>query len=786
MNIISVRENKDTKEYSKTRQLENITRNDDNTIEEAFFKIVCSFRGKRNYRHLKQLLLLYTQNVLSNMENNVEFDPINLKTSINNILIFFHLYWLDIKQEITDHSLYLNKMSALLSIYIDMELETSRQEIDVKILAALYIYLNNSEEHIFRVLLRIKNMTKKYMKICNHIFTKSFTNLKIKRQDKRSLNDVAYIRYLLAFKMWKKISDKNEKIDELALKLLGPCMPKLRDELIKFVPSPMDRTDHKTLWLLKSDIDLKEMHEHFLLFEDQMDKLQFEDQMDIHSLQFEDEINNSAYLQCIKATDQNSLKSQVSLSINGNKSLEEIYLQKKKKRNLESLKKITKKAGEIEIIDLTGDDETNLYKVKRKKRKKHNLKDQDCLNIRKESSNGDRKSTVKKVCLEHEFIKNEKFDNSYYSTSILHNHNLYIKECNVTSNVLKDHKPENLSHHDVSHITYMTGNAIGSYNNSTTQKTSQKESVIDIIPSLKMCQNDIENQHSFKHEINTNCNATQKSCKCYEPMPVGEHIICMIRLNNNEHIYVVHRYPIDDMSVVTCSDIHAEKKMQHLDKSNDNTVPTTSPENQMIESSLYNQHVHTDNVKMNDKDIAKYSKVTIQEQQKSDSSILNDQVHFLELYMSDNSFKIDSNAEIDYDLKNFSNIEEINYTTMLNDCDKYVYVSANHVGECVMAKSAEKRNNSDMYTASTTFMKDQIVHDSKHSESTIKAQQERNNCDTLNEISNGRLHLFKHNIFNIDSIDMDESISFSHQIKISEILENVVSNETIEFLLSLK
>ncbi|KMQ91123.1 inter-alpha-trypsin inhibitor heavy chain h1 [Lasius niger] len=92
--------------------------------------------------------------------------------------------------------------------------------------------------------------------------------------------------------MWKKmekISDKNE-IDKLALELLGPRMPKLRDELIKFVPSPTNPTDqeNETQWLL--NIDLKQTHEHFLLFEDQMD-----------SLLLEDKIDNSAYLQCIQA-----------------------------------------------------------------------------------------------------------------------------------------------------------------------------------------------------------------------------------------------------------------------------------------------------------------------------------------------------------------------------------------------------------------------------------------------------------------------------------------------------
>jgi len=44
-------------------------------------------------------------------------------------------------QEIADHSLYLNKMSALLSVYINVELRISRKK-NVKILAALYTYLS--------------------------------------------------------------------------------------------------------------------------------------------------------------------------------------------------------------------------------------------------------------------------------------------------------------------------------------------------------------------------------------------------------------------------------------------------------------------------------------------------------------------------------------------------------------------------------------------------------------------------------------------------------------------
>lgn len=43
---------------------------------------------------------IYFRNVLSSVKaSNVKCsDAINLKNNINNILIFFHLYWLDIKQ----------------------------------------------------------------------------------------------------------------------------------------------------------------------------------------------------------------------------------------------------------------------------------------------------------------------------------------------------------------------------------------------------------------------------------------------------------------------------------------------------------------------------------------------------------------------------------------------------------------------------------------------------------------------------------------------------------------
>jgi len=64
------------------------------------------------------------------------------------------LFFLFFSQDIADHSNYLNKISVLLNMYIDMELKTSMEEtsshvvkdsskkIAAKILVALYIYLS--------------------------------------------------------------------------------------------------------------------------------------------------------------------------------------------------------------------------------------------------------------------------------------------------------------------------------------------------------------------------------------------------------------------------------------------------------------------------------------------------------------------------------------------------------------------------------------------------------------------------------------------------------------------
>ncbi|KAK9299230.1 hypothetical protein QLX08_007678 [Tetragonisca angustula] len=208
-----------------------------------FNKIMSSSVGHRSYQLLKHLLSLYTQHVLTSINTYCEktLDMIKLKNHLSSTLIFFHLYWNDIKE-----------MSVLLGIYIDIELKTFKCTMDSskvasKLLSALWIYLSNSEKHIFRVLLKLKFVTKKYAKIYDLIFMKSFTSFK---KGVESLTDIDYVRYLLVLKMWKKTKEtveEKKQMNKMALTILGPCIPKMRNELLNIIPKVPTGLEDETI-----------------------------------------------------------------------------------------------------------------------------------------------------------------------------------------------------------------------------------------------------------------------------------------------------------------------------------------------------------------------------------------------------------------------------------------------------------------------------------------------------------------------------------------------------------
>lgn len=403
------------------------------------------------------------------------------------------------------------------------------------------------------------------------------------------------------------------------------------------------------------------------------------------------------------------------VGINRNKSSkEQINLLKRKEGDLKSKKNKRKNPRNAIIIDSTGDDEISiLCEIKRKKTKhKTNflkiMKDmikKKHINILKhssefvtnvntdKSSNTDSKSTVENI-LEHKL-----------------NTNNNQEESKITTNMLKGTKPEN---HNVSpHMTYIIGNTMDLYNNTMTQrKTLTSEEEMDTILSLKVRQSDVD-QDSFEQKI-TNCNAMQKYCSL-EMMPrdikyvriikksinnhnsqftdyIIETKVCQVNKcdcksfifpNNNDNSTQEHNaftendvktcgdinyiengthYVMPD--IVTCYDIHAEKRIQCLHNSNDmytTCISTTFTEDQ-IGSSLDGQNVNLDNKR---KYGFTHSETAIKSKQaKSDCNTLlsNNRLHPSEHFFSN----IDS-AFPNVDLKEADEIMETYNGDLSND-----------------------------------------------------------------------------------------------------------------------
>ncbi|XP_017889621.1 uncharacterized protein LOC108630700 [Ceratina calcarata] len=246
-------------------------------------------------------------------------------------------------------------MSVLLGMYVNMELNTSEHTVDSskvssKLLSALWIYLSHSEKHIFRVLLKLEPVIKKYSEICEPIFKGSFANLK---DNTEPLTDVDYVRYLLALKMWGRMRESVEEkkeVNKIALTILGPYIPKMRDDIFKIILKPPH--ENETIWLLQSNVfDLKAACNNFTAFEEA--SIESEDQ---HS----------------KIPDV-KLQSSQCASYDVTKSLTNYESKRDESRRirLKRCKKVSKlKPKEMILIDLTEDDESKIEKKKSKKGKR--------------------------------------------------------------------------------------------------------------------------------------------------------------------------------------------------------------------------------------------------------------------------------------------------------------------------------------------------------------------------------------------------------------------------------
>ncbi|XP_019696429.1 uncharacterized protein LOC105182089 isoform X1 [Harpegnathos saltator] len=861
MDTTSMCENsKGRKERLKTQQLEDTTVNDNNTVKDnfpwlpKFSKVIHSSIGSRNYRHLERSLLLYTQHITSSMAlSNVKSgDVINLKSHINNMLIFFHWYWLDIKQDITDHNSYLNRMSALLNVYIDIELKTSTDKrcsgyvkdsskIAAKILAALYIYLNNSEEHIFRVLLRIQHATERYAKICDHLFMKSFTNLTTKMT---SMTDIAYVRYLLAFKMWKKMAedyDRKGRINKLALMLLGLRMPKLRDELLKFVPRPPVNQENETLWLLQSNLfDLKQSHKYFLQFEDEMDnptnsqciKTIHADQScsepqknQVNPLPHRSNSNGDASNHEVNKDHSGVLPNRNPIpGIDGNKSMDQTYLQKKGTKSLKPLKKMRKKPRKTIIIDLTGDDEISVpYKVKRKKtkqklgylkimKKKHKL--QKHINTPKDSSrlmdadtqacsNNISKSSDDKVRLECKPISDNKVNdgtencvsmNSKSSSNDTNCVNLQKNEhTNVAKSPMSNICPEFVKEDEMQHD-------YNSHSSKTLKLVDQNIKEFKVTADLSR-ENKMEN-HALPHVTYAAGNAidsysnsimqgkealTSQEDSAMETMPLFR--TCQ------SNIVDQHSFKQELPTSTNCSAIQKSHKCC-------NSVPIDMNDiKHLIIKKLKSINDHSSQITEIIKQkvchrVNECPNCCTKIDCKPFVFTSNDVLATKAQDLPHNTFSQNGN-----DAKSACNT---NIIYMLNERDKRIYV-VNHIGERAVAAHTEKgvqclEKSNDMHTVSTTFVGDKIVETPlysqhvgldnartsdygnavKYSEITMKEQQRRNNCDT--SIPNDQMHSSEFCMFDINSFEVGSNAEIDYETQLKNSLKAEDINEITKTL----
>ncbi|XP_014601325.1 PREDICTED: uncharacterized protein LOC106785411 [Polistes canadensis] len=220
------------------------------------FPWVCEFQQKFEviYRDfsihkLTELMQYYTRNISVSAKECYSKPSwaACLKESISDTLIVF----LNIYRMLSENHgrcIYLNYMSDLLAIYIDIELKASKRtkedqgNICARLISCLYVYLEHSTEHLLDTLIKVQFMYRSYHGILNPVITKIIKNIPLHPE-----SNIMYVRYLLVYRLWRKINSntpiKNE-ITSIAVTSLGPppTFPHLLDGVLpkvpKFQPNP--------------------------------------------------------------------------------------------------------------------------------------------------------------------------------------------------------------------------------------------------------------------------------------------------------------------------------------------------------------------------------------------------------------------------------------------------------------------------------------------------------------------------------------------------------------------
>lgn len=235
------------------------------------FKKKCTIMYKDcNMSSLTELMQYYMRNINISI-NECYKKPLwaaRLKEFISDTLVLF-LYIYRMLYKNHDRCIYLNYMSDLLAMYIDMELKASRKtredqgKICARLTSCLYVYLEHSTEHLLDTLIKVQLMCRSYHGILDPIITKIIKGIPLHPE-----SNIMYVRYLLIYRLWRKINSnvaiKNE-ITAAAITSLGPppMFPHLLDGLLPKVPKFQPNA---AKFLLQYKFDTRKTCELFVQF----------------------------------------------------------------------------------------------------------------------------------------------------------------------------------------------------------------------------------------------------------------------------------------------------------------------------------------------------------------------------------------------------------------------------------------------------------------------------------------------------------------------------------------
>ncbi|XP_071554061.1 uncharacterized protein [Temnothorax nylanderi] len=231
----------------------------------------CIYVDKR-MASLTALMQYYIRNVSISV-NECYTKPLRaakLKDSISETLLLFLYIYRELSED-RNRSIYLNNMSDLLALYIDMELKASKKSkedhsrICTRLTSCLYVYLEHSTEHLLDTLIKTQFMCRGYHRILDPIITKVTENIPTPPE-----SNIMYIRYLLIYCLWKKInSDRTVRSQ-----IITTAIASLREPPATFPPCVLEDVLPKVpkcepnpaKYLMKQKFDIRKCCELFIQF----------------------------------------------------------------------------------------------------------------------------------------------------------------------------------------------------------------------------------------------------------------------------------------------------------------------------------------------------------------------------------------------------------------------------------------------------------------------------------------------------------------------------------------